>query len=471
MRKYLILLLLLGLTIMARGQTGYDYHYWFDSDPAVRHSGHANYGNLQLTLDASQLSDGFHTLSMQVTDSKSLMAQIVSKLFMKVSGMDHIEAFYWFDNEQQHTPSPMAQGTFDIDAKRLTDGFHILHYQVRNSGGRLSQLASRYFVKVVRTGNQEQLVYAIDGGELKKAEGQYANGSYTFELDLNELRDGVHQIAYQLTDGDHLTIPIKTNIFVKGAAGNGIVEYRYWLNEQTGSTQKVKLAERVNPLELVTMLSLPTAPLRSQHFVFDVPDGQPTVYPVHDLHLRFIDVNNNQADTVATYADMSDGQPVTSLTQLQPDVVKTVAKPAANAIKWFKVEGNTGDSLAFRLNHQATIQLFGPTGTELYRADGSDATNWGSALATGNGIYYLALHDGTESATTISIEYHRTKSASKPGDVNGDGSADIGDIVMVISVMTGTETNAAIKAAADVNGDSAVDIGDIVSIIDIMTKQ
>ena len=57
------------------------------------------------------------------------------------------------------------------------------------------------------------------------------------------------------------------------------------------------------------------------------------------------------------------------------------------------------------------------------------------------------------------------------GDVNSDGSVDIGDIVMVISVMTGTETDDAIVARADVNSDGAADIGDIVSIIGIMTNQ
>lgn len=56
------------------------------------------------------------------------------------------------------------------------------------------------------------------------------------------------------------------------------------------------------------------------------------------------------------------------------------------------------------------------------------------------------------------------------GDVNRDGSVDIGDIVMTINVMTGSETDADIMATADVNSDDCVDIGDIVAIIDIMTS-
>ena len=41
----------------------------------------------------------------------------------------------------------------------------------------------------------------------------------------------------------------------------------------------------------------------------------------------------------------------------------------------------------------------------------------------------------------------------------------------IISVMTGTETNPDAVAAADVNGDSTADIGDIVAVISVMTSQ
>ena len=76
--------------------------------------------------------------------------------------------------------------------------------------------------------------------------------------------------------------------------------------------------------------------------------------------------------------------------------------------------------------------------------------------------------DGT--VTTGSTRNGRI-SVYKEGDTNTDDAVDIGDIVTVISVMTGTETDPAIVAIADVNGDGAVDIGDIITIIDIMTGQ
>ncbi len=54
------------------------------------------------------------------------------------------------------------------------------------------------------------------------------------------------------------------------------------------------------------------------------------------------------------------------------------------------------------------------------------------------------------------------------GDVNGDGTVGIGDIVAITNVMAGIETNPDVIARANVNGDASVGIGDIVAITNIM---
>ena len=55
-----------------------------------------------------------------------------------------------------------------------------------------------------------------------------------------------------------------------------------------------------------------------------------------------------------------------------------------------------------------------------------------------------------------------------PGEVNGDGTVGIGDIVAITNVMAGTTTDATIIERADVNGDGTVGIGDIVAVTNIM---
>ena len=61
-----------------------------------------------------------------------------------------------------------------------------------------------------------------------------------------------------------------------------------------------------------------------------------------------------------------------------------------------------------------------------------------------------------------------TTQQSVLGDVNGDGTVGIGDIVAVTNIMAGIETNPDYIARADVNGDQSIGIGDIVAITNIM---
>ena len=56
---------------------------------------------------------------------------------------------------------------------------------------------------------------------------------------------------------------------------------------------------------------------------------------------------------------------------------------------------------------------------------------------------------------------------TKTGDVNGDNSIDIADVVAVLNIMAaGTE-----DPAGNVNGDTAVDIADVVAVLNLMAKQ
>lgn len=67
--------------------------------------------------------------------------------------------------------------------------------------------------------------------------------------------------------------------------------------------------------------------------------------------------------------------------------------------------------------------------------------------------------------------YYVTLTRPQPyvrGDVNGDGTVGIADIVAVTNVMAATTTDADVKARADVNGDTMVGIADIVAITNIM---
>ena len=71
--------------------------------------------------------------------------------------------------------------------------------------------------------------------------------------------------------------------------------------------------------------------------------------------------------------------------------------------------------------------------------------------------------DGNTINTEVIIEPGYLK-----GDVNGDGTVGIGDIVAITNVMAGIETDPEIVERANVNDDESVGIGDIVAITNIM---
>lgn len=76
-------------------------------------------------------------------------------------------------------------------------------------------------------------------------------------------------------------------------------------------------------------------------------------------------------------------------------------------------------------------------------------------LDDGNGVFYLE-----------SITIKQTEIQTLKGDVNGDGSVDVADIVAVIDIMAGTAVpDASPSGTADVNGDGSIDVADIGAII------
>ena len=57
------------------------------------------------------------------------------------------------------------------------------------------------------------------------------------------------------------------------------------------------------------------------------------------------------------------------------------------------------------------------------------------------------------------------------GDLNGDGAVNIADIVLIIDVMSGKNTDELMYLAADITGEGDVNIADIIAAIDMMIAQ
>ena len=448
MRKHIILSILLScLHIAARGQTiasladidlsglpqptqAAALRYWFDDGYDVKTTEVIN--NVQL-IDVSYIADGLHNIHYQVVDNKGMVGDIASSVFVKLNPVISTKAShlrYWFDDGNDVKTTSPINGAQLIDVSHIPDGLHNIHFQVVDNKGMVADIASSLFIKINAVDNTKAsfLRYWFDDDVATAKVINVPNGVHT--LDVSGLLAGAHALYYQLIDSNGKVSTPVGRIFLKnfdkayGDGGNRITEYRYWLNDNCQAMQTVTLTDAVNPYQLITLLPLQKEPIRSDRFLLEIIDGQPTVIAKNLFTIRFYDVAGSFSDYSRTFVDYGVRQVLTDVELLESGVQATTAKPAENAIKWYCLNAEPGDSVQFRLDRAATIQLFDPSGKEIYAATGIDAVNWGGTHVFETGTYYLALHDVTSTwGDDISIDYeHIDKYAVLRQDVSVVGN-------------------------------------------------
>lgn len=436
MRTYIYLTILLScLYIAARGQTitnlddldlsglpqpttAKALHYWFDDDNGDVKAATGISGTY--ILDASQLIDGLHTLHYQVMGSNDVLAYVGARLFLKAGSSfeaENVKAqelMYWFDDDTAMQQGNISEGAQLIDASTLIEGLHTLHYQVLCNNGQMTPTMSTLFLRVnadAETVMAKNLRYWFDDNAATVTTTSVVGGTQT--LDVTTLSTGLHTLNYQLIDSQgRVTSPV-TRLFLKNfnrvmADGHNLVtKYQYWLNTNSQTMQTVELNTAVNPYTLITLLPLQKESIHSDCFHFEITNDVPTIYAKNIFHIRFHDAQGYFSDGEKAFVDYSVRQEVTDVELLEPNIPATINKPAENAIKWYKLTALRGDSLSFKTNIPCTIQLFSPSGSEVYNAYGSNAVSFGGAYAPEDGLYFLALHDVTAQRNTkLTIDYN-----------------------------------------------------------------
>lgn len=175
MKRYLFIISCLLFCLIARSQSTYTYHCWFDQD--IEHKQSGALGNGQLLLDASSISPGLHTLYVMLKGEELTTAE--NYMFYKtpvseVIDVDAVKFQYWFDEDIEHLQElPFGTGQFILDASALEDGPHVVNIMLKN--GMLTATESYGFVK----GEQWHIISAginpIGSGEVTGA-GFYEEG-------------------------------------------------------------------------------------------------------------------------------------------------------------------------------------------------------------------------------------------------------------------------------------------------------
>lgn len=386
--------------------------YWFDDDTKIMTCS-VNAG-VQM-LDASMLFDGLHTISYQLVDAEGKASYIASNIFLKMKGIDSSEditiskLIYWFDDQQETTTVEITDAVQILDISTLPDGLHTIHCVMVFSDGFISSAYSSIFLRMnidTEATAARSIRYWFDENT-----DVYTNGvaSSIHSIDISELLTGLHTLHYQLIDDKgNICSPVSA-IFLKPydqvveSGENAIIQYDYWLNDKTGEVTKVTLDEYQDPFKLIKLLPISTERIRSSCFHFENKDNQPMMYAKNDIHFRFHDRTGRWVDESKQYVDYNTFLAITDIAELKSN--QTFGRPEENGIKWFEFEAAPGDTIAFKASQATSIQVFAPSGKEIFSTMGDKSVQYSGAHTWETGTYYVAVHDVTGSKPSVTLDY------------------------------------------------------------------
>lgn len=389
------------------------YRLWFDNKSEDTISG--KYTGKPVVIDVSKLDDGFHILHAQVesnTPSKPL-----TSMFIKVpqtQGIEYMTCALMVDEELYKQEKVSTHGgivNWTLDATGMKPGLHKAQAFVVTQSGAATAVKEAFFYRSMTTTERSNMkcLYSIDGDNHYTEAGTLNGNLYHFDIDVANLSDGFHRLSYMLMGEDGTSSKVMTSFFVKTPlGGNGIMQYDYWLNDNEANRKINKLDKRVNPLKIITLLPVDPMPIRSSCFHFEVgKDNKPMMYAKNDLHMRFYDVAGRLSETSRQFVDYKVSEEVKNIKPIiGMEGSINAEKPSDNNILWYSMSATIGDSIAVRSSMASTLQVFSPSGKEVYCGSGSESVNYGGFHAGEEGTYYVALHDvaGTNS-NNISLDY------------------------------------------------------------------
>ena len=387
------------------------YTCWFDEDYTTAQTGTYN-GDI-IWLDVSELQDGFHTLYIQT--EQYAVSKAIAHSFIKVPQTESIGALtclIFIDDKLYLKENIEPQAgilNLDIDVESLSQGVHTLQTLVVTPTGAATKISNHFFIRSTTDNEMANLkcFYNVDGDDNYIQAGTYSNGTYHFDVDVSSLDNGIHQLNYMLVGDNGVSSEARTSFFVKTpVGGNGIMQYEYWLNDNDRAKIVKRLQERTDPLKLITLLPVESVPIRSSQFHFEAKGNKPMIYAKNTLNMRFFDVSARFADLSREYIDYNVSQEVKDITPIARDEKsKTFETPGENEIKWFSIEAQEGDTLAFRSSQTTSLQLFSPSGKEIFITNGAESTIMNGCHTWENGTHYIAVHDvtGTKQEMTLNI--------------------------------------------------------------------
>lgn len=389
-------------------------YYWFNDDIADMQAIEPKSG--QQAIDVNHLPDGCHMIHVYAKDGITT-SPIYSNLFLKlptISKATHCICICYIDGKQFRQKRLTAKENivnWNIDVNGLAPGFHTIRIQLFTESGTPTNIYNTVFLKTTTVADMADMncAYRIDGGEMRYKSGQYGRKLLRFDLDVDSLEEGLHKIEYMLS-GKHGTMgKLRTAFFIKTkSGGEGIVCYRYWVNDNEDRAVQVDLPKAQSRFSLSEMLPVESQPIRTSNFHFEAEsNGTPMVYAKNELNIRFYDANGRCTQAKSEYIDYSSGEAASILATLVSGKQEITETPAKNEIRWFKFIAEKGDSVNFKTSIASTIDVLDSVGSNIYRAQHERSTEAGGICLPESGTFYVALHNVADTtAMQVALVYN-----------------------------------------------------------------
>ncbi|MBR7053278.1 MAG: dockerin type I repeat-containing protein [Prevotella sp.] len=387
----------------------FTYHIWDSEDVGRTVSGTLTGDTLH--LDMTHVPEGIASLYVQ-TSQNGVYSSPTMRRFIKmphVQGMDYLFCMINIDGEPFRLERvPMSGGAVSwmLDLDSLSTGIHRYTIMAITPTGAATSIKEGFFVRDNMASQlaHQRCCYQVDGGEAVIIDGSLTNGQYHFDLDMSDISNGLHKLSYWLLSDNGTTTEVRTSLFIKiPLGGTGVKAYDYWLNEDFDNRHTTTLAKQQDPFKLISLLPVETVPLRSCNFKFAFKNDTPVTYARNEFHIRFLDAGGRYVETTKEFVDEKVWEEVTTVGELQP--TQTFDRVEENGIKWYTVSVNEGDTVAFKSSQACTLQLFSPSGEEVYQASGDKSVAFSGCHTWETGTYYLAVHDVTGTKPTMTLDY------------------------------------------------------------------
>ena len=180
-------------------------------------------GKLSWQIDVSDLADGMHDVYIQALDTNGVVSRTNHTLFYKVPAPPEngeITCLCWIDGTLIcQDPLPAVGGSlhWQFDVSNLADGMHDVYIQAVDNNGAVSRTNHTLFYKVPAPPENGEITCLcwIDGIFFAKKSLPPTGGSLSWQLDVSELTDGMHDVYIQAVDNNGAVSRTNHTLFFK----------------------------------------------------------------------------------------------------------------------------------------------------------------------------------------------------------------------------------------------------------------